>query len=472
MSRILLGLSFVAASLHAGDDPPHVVFLMTDDQAPWAIGSWDGPTHASTPHLDALFAEGARFTNSFVVTPVCSPSRASTATSRYGSELGITDWIHPVHEPELGLDPDVTTWFEELQEAGYHTGLIGKWHLGTTDAHHPTRTGFDVFMGHRAGGWKTKDPTLEKDGEDRRFDGLTTDILTDEAIAFLEARPDDRPFLLCLHFRAPHTAWLPVADEDWAPFADLDPTLPHPDFPGLDVARAKRVTREYLASVRGVDRNVGRLLAALERLGLRDDTVVIFTSDHGYNMGHNGVLHKGNGHWLLTKDALPEGTENVPRGQRPNMFDTSLRVPTAIVWPGVTTPGTVIDATVTNLDWYPTLVRIGDASMLPPWETIRGRDLAPLLTGDEPEGWNHDLFAQFTTHHRSTTAMRAYRTPDLKLVRDLLNPERDEAFDLRRDPEETTNVIADPAYAERIADLHARLRDAMAAIDDPLVDEM
>ena len=106
-------------------------------------------------------------------------------------------------------------------------------------------------MGHRAGGWSTANPTLEVNGKPQKIEGLTTDILTDNAIKFLNERPKEKPFLLCIHFRAPHTRWLPVAEEDWKPFADLDPKVPHPNYPGVDIPRVKKMIREYLASVRG-----------------------------------------------------------------------------------------------------------------------------------------------------------------------------------------------------------------------------
>ena len=272
---------------------------MTRRPGRWALGLEE--SQASTPHMDRLFREGLRLTHCFTVTPVCSPSRASLMTSRYGSELGITDWINRSVEPRLGLDPDLPNWVRLLRdEGGYHTALIGKWHLGTEGRYHPTQLGFQHFMGHREGGWATEDPVLEKNGKNVKLEGLTTDILADEVINYLDRRRESQePFLLCWHTRAPHTRWLPVADEDWAPFAELDPSLPDPNYPGLDADRAKRMTREYLASVRGVDRNLGRVLDKLAQLGLADDTVVIFTSDHGYSMGHHGIWHKGNGHWLL-----------------------------------------------------------------------------------------------------------------------------------------------------------------------------
>jgi len=461
--RSLLLLIVLAAPLAA--QRPNILFLFTDDQAPWALG-FEGHPDASTPHLDKLFARGAYLENSFTVTPVCSPSRASLMTSRYGSELGITDWINPSREPNKGLSPSTTTWPEVLQSAGYHTGLVGKWHLGLNDHFHPTKTGFSYFMGFRGGGTSPDNPVLEKDGKELRFEGLTTDILTDHALGFLEANRE-KTFALAVHYRAPHARWLPVADEDWAPFDGLTPTLPHPDYPDLDVEQVDRRTREYLASVRGVDRNVGRILARLDELGLRDDTIIIYSSDHGYSMGHNGIWHKGNGHWILTEP--PAATANVPSGQRPNMWDNSIKVPTAVVWPGVVKPGTRINETVSNLDWYPTLVEWAGAS-LPDGETIRGRNLVPLLKGAS-DGWDNDLYAEYSTHHQSRTDMRMWRTPDWKLVRDFLNPERDELYDLRADPQELRNLIGAEDYrlAQVVERLDVKIRTHMRETGDPLL---
>lgn len=468
---LLVWALLVAGTVHA--KRPNIVFIMTDDQAPWAVGAWKdgglGATHADTPHLARLFKQGVYMPNTFVVTPVCSPSRAALATGRYGSELGITDWINPGKEPKHGLDPKTTTWYESIQEAGYHTALIGKWHLGLTDAHHPTKTGFDYFMGHRGGGWSPNNPTLEKDGKQSKFQGLTTDILTDHAIAHLKEQSNDKPFLLVLHYRAPHARWLPVAPEDWAPFEKLDPKLPHPQYPGLDVPRVKRMMREYLASVRGVDRNVGRVMKTLDELKVADNTLVVFTSDHGYNMGHNGIWHKGNGHWVLKKDALPAATKNVPRGQRPNMYDTSVKVPTAIRWPGVVNQGSTLGETITFLDWFPTLVTIAGGKM-PTDVTIRGRDFSPLLRGEKLANWDNDYYGEYSTKHQSRTHMRCYRTANWKLVVDYLNPERDELFNLKKDPGETTNMLnVKNAEAIRVAaELRGRIVERMKQIGDPV----
>jgi uncharacterized sulfatase len=428
-----------------------------------------GHPHAKTPNMDRLVREGAYLVNAFTVTPVCSPSRAALMTSRYGTELEITDWINPNNEPDIGLDPKTVTWPEVLKASGYTTGLVGKWHLGVPEQFHPTRTGFDYFMGFLAGGTTPKDPVLEIDGASRKFEGFTTDILTDHALKFLEENRAG-PFVLCVHYRAPHAPWLPVPDEDWKPFADLDPKIPNPDYPQLDVPRVKRVTREYLASVHGVDRNLGRILAALDDGKLTERTIVIFTSDHGYNMGHNGIWHKGNGHWILTEPTV--ATENIPENQRPNMYDNSLRVPAIVRWPGTVKPGTIVEHTVTNLDWYPTLVAIGQAD-LPEGETIRGRNIVPLLKGESVD-WDDDLYAEYSTHHQSRTHMRAYRTPRWKLVRDFLNPERDELYDLQKDPAERVNLIdAESVEIQRaVALLHEKIIAHMRLVPDPVLESI
>ena len=308
----LVAVMALFSGISRGADRPNILFVLTDDQAPWAVGIAGHPM-AKTPHMDELFRSGAYLPNSFTVTPVCSPSRASLMTSRYGTEVGISDWIKPYQKwdpetelggTEWGLDPAFPVWPRLLQKAGYDTALIGKWHLGQPDFYHPKKHGFSLFIGHRHGGWATVDPVMEKGGRDKGFTGLTADILADEVINFLG----------------------------------------NPDYPDLDTPRVKRMMREYFSSVRSVDRNLGRVLAALKEQGLEENTIVIFSSDHGYNMGHNGIWHKGNGHWV-TKP-LPEVTNpNVPKGQRPNMYDTSINVPTAVRWPGVVEPGRVIDET-------------------------------------------------------------------------------------------------------------------------------
>ena len=382
---VVLAFTSPLIAAESKESRPNILFIFTDDQAPWALGL-SGHPHASTPHLDSLFRSGAYLKNAFTVTPVCSPSRVSLITSRYGTEMGITDWLNPRREPKRGMKPGTLTWPKLLQKAGYRTGLVGKWHLGLTDAMHPTQFGYGYFMGFRGGGTTPANPTLEKDGKTRKFKGLTADILTDHALEFLKEK-SEKPFCLSLHFRAPHARWLPVAPEDWKPFEKLDPTIPNPDYPKLNIPRVKRMTREYLASVKTVDRNVGRVMKLLKDRKLEKSTIVIFSSDHGYNMGHNGIWHKENGHWVLTQP--PPATKNIPKGQRPNLYDHSIRIPTAIHWPGVIKPGTVITETMSNLDWFPTLCSMAKVE-IPKDATIRGHDFVPILRR-EKVAWDNDF---------------------------------------------------------------------------------
>ncbi len=458
-----LVVAFVAVVLNdaAAANQPNIVFVYTDDQAPWALGA-SGHPHAKTPNMDRLAREGAYLVNAFTVTPVCSPSRAAMFASRYGSEVGITDWIQPQKEADLGLDPKHTLWPEVLQRHGYTTGLIGKWHLGTPSQFHPTKNGFHYFMGFLGGGTSPRDPTLEEDGQPLKLSGYTSDILTDRALQFIE-RNHNRPFALCLHFRSPHAPYLPVGEQDWLPFSTLDPLVP--EFPNLDVPRVKKLTREYLASVLEVDRNLGRVLDQLDQLQIAKNTAVIFTSDHGYNIGHHGVLHKGNGQWIV-KNPLP-GTTNIPAGQRPNMFDTSLRVPALVRWPTTIQPNTIVKQTVTNLDWYPTLLAIAGAN-LPKDQLVRGRNLLPILRRQQDE-WDNNLYAEYSTHHSSRTHMRVFRTPDWKLMRDFLNRGRDELYHLAEDPQETTNLINSdsPDAKQALADLNRRILEQMDRLAGP-----
>ncbi|MEM6690215.1 MAG: sulfatase-like hydrolase/transferase [Planctomycetota bacterium] len=459
---------------------PNVLFILTDDQAPWAVGVAGHPL-AKTPHMDALFESGAYLTHSFTVTPVCSPSRASLMTSRYGTELGITDWIKPYQlwdpENELGgtewgLDPDSLVWPRLLQRSGYETTLIGKWHLGQPNFYHPTKFGFQRFMGHRHGGWATVDPVMEKGKREQGFKGLTADILADEVIAFLKKKRD-KPFLCCWFTRAPHTRWLPVSEDDAAPYADLtdaETPIPNPEYPNLDRQRVKQMTREYLSSVRSVDRNLGRVMKTLEDQGLEDNTIVIYSSDHGYNMGHNGIWHKGNGHWVV--NPLPEPINpNVPRGQRPNMYDTSIMVPTSVRWPGVIAPGTVIDETTINLDWFPTICAMTGVS-IPAEATLRGRDLCPLLKEGAANDWDNTYYGEYSTLHQSQTHMRCWRTRSYKLVRDFKNPERDEFYDLTNDPSETTNRIntSEETLQNVIKQFDGLIRERMSQIGDGITE--
>lgn len=471
----------------SAESRPNIVLVYTDDQAAWALGAavkrgwFSDVSPAATPHMDRLAREGAIFRNSFCTTPVCSPARAAMMTGRYASEFGITDFIpQPGHKlfdatNQIALDPDASTTFAEvLQQHGYKTGLVGKWHLGDWTGEgrarfHPTKHGFDYFMGLTGGGTRPKDPDLEEDNVVRKFTGLTTDILTDRALQFIRNSGADaqassenhaQPFLLCLHTRAPHGAWLPVAPEDWQPYESMSPQIPNPDYPDLNVSKMKKQLREYLASTSGVDRNLGRILQLLDDLKIADNTVVIFTSDHGYNMGHNGIWHKGNGIWATRKPPVGthRGVNVVSQKYRPNLDDHSLRVPLIVRWPGAVSKGTEIDATVTSLDLFPTLLAMAGIK-LPQNLPLRGRSFLPLLQGNKPNDWNDDFYAEYHMINYAQADLRCFRTPRYKLVVDSHNAGNNEFFDLKNDPGESQNLIRDkrPEIRRAMNELTQRL---------------
>jgi choline-sulfatase len=441
--------------LAPGSSRPNILFLYTDDQGHWALGS-SGNRAIRTPNLDRLAREGTVFRNSFTVTPVCSPSRAGLMTGLYSTEVGIADWIDPAKEPDVGLAPSAITWPELLKGSGYATMLLGKWHLGTRDRFHPTLQGFDRFLGFRDGSNRPIVPRLEVNGVVRDLKGSLPDLLVDEGLKFLEVNRE-RPFLLSVHFRAPHTPHGPVPEQDSAVYRTLDPTIP--DVPGLPRARVKELHRAYYASISSVDRNVGRLLERLEGLGLAERTIVIFSSDNGYMIGQHGLWHKGNGNWLV------EGKS----GTRPNMFEESIRVPLIIRRPGRGRPGTVIERVVSNLDLFATILDLAGIGV-PDNLRIHGRSLVPLLRG-EPVAWDDTLFGQYDMHHYVVARMRMIRTPEWKLIRHLEPGGKDELYHLAADPGDATNLAGSPEPTTRRsqAELSHRLEKWMKAMNDPLV---
>ena len=454
MLRSLAALLVASAAGAAPPPKPNVVFVLTDDQAKWSVGCYGNP-QAKTPNLDRLAATGVRFANAFVTTPVCSPSRASYMTGRHGIEFGVTDWIAPV-EKEVGLPAGVVTWPKLLQQAGYQTALVGKWHLGAQPHQHPTKNGFDHFYGHIGGGWAPKDPTLEVNGKPTKLDGFSVDLLTDEAIRWVRERRAG-PFAVCVHYREPHTPYGPMPPQDEAAYRDAEIAVP--DAPGIDKEHVTRQTRQYLAACTAVDRNLGRILAELDALKLTDSTVVIYASDHGYNIGHHSIQHKGNGHWIA-------GGVNGPK--RPNMWDTSLGVPLVVRRPGAATkPGTVLNHVVANIDVLQSVCGMCGVAV-PKEANARGVDFSPLLDGEQVKGWRSDLYGAYDLHNGGLAYMRMVRTPQWKFVRHLRANNMDELYDLVNDPGETRNLVGTPKSAAPRAELQAKLAAWRKSIGDPL----
>ncbi len=433
----------------------NLISIVTDDQSTWSIGAY-GNRDARTPHIDRLAREGARFVNSFVVTPVCSPSRASSLTGRYGRDAGITDWISPSEAADgAGLPAQATTWTQILKQNGYATALIGKWHLGEQPQYHPSRFGIDHFFGFLEGGNTPMDPLLEVEGRRQKLKGSLPDVLVDDALRFVEQNRA-APFALLLHFRAPHRPYGPVPAEDQAAVKDLDPAVP--SFPRVEEAQVKQFTREYFASVHSVDRNIGRLRTRLEELGLMDRTIVMFASDNGYMIGHHGLHSKGNASWML---------DGVRGPTRPNMFEESIRVPLIVRWPGAVKPGMEVVEPVTNLDTFPSV--LGMLGVTPPAGLpVDGADYSPLLRGVSAP-WRETIFGEYDLHHEAMDFMRMVRTPQWKLVRHYHSTMFDELYDLTADPRETQNLYNDLAHRAIRDGLQARLDDWMKRRKDPVL---
>lgn len=279
--------------------------------------------------------------------------------------------------------------------------------------------------------------------------------MVDHAVQFLE-KNQHRPFALLVHFREPHLPYTPMPAEDREALRSLDPTVP--EEPGLVKKQIQDLTREYYTAVHALDRNVGRLLARLETLGLASNTVVLFTSDHGYMIGHHGLHTKGNA-WTVA------GGLRGPK--RPNMFDDSLRVPLLIRWPGVIRPGTVLEPRVSNVDTFATV--LGILGVRPParWQH-EGQDVSPLLRGKTYKP-GPALFGQYDLHNEGLAFLRMVRTDEWKLVRHFHSQLLDELYDLKADPGETRNLYREPAQARIRSNLERQLYRWQRQIRDPLL---
>ena len=409
---------------------PNILLVHTDDQAQWAMGAY-GNADIHTPHMDRVAREGALFERAFVSTPVCSPARATLMTGLDSIQHGITDWIHP--RETLGLDAKFTTFPELLKAAGYRLGYVGKWHIGKEPKYHPRTRGFDHFMGFLEGGNRPKDPTLEIDGKTAKRPGWLVDMLTDAALNYIEANKAG-PFFCMVSYRVPHAAYTPVQPQDAAHYQGKTLKL----FPGSEVnpKRVERLLAAYYACCSAADRNLGRLLAKLDDLGIAENTLVIFTGDNGYMVGHHGLHSKGNAHRL-----------GPPGGCRPNMFDPSVLVPLAIRWPAVVKPGTRIPQMVGQIDFFATLCDVAGvpASQRPKTESA---SFLPLLQG-RTIPWRDAFFGSYEQYqYKPKASLRMVRTNDWKLVCNLAPGGTDELYHLATDAGETKNLIDDPQAQE------------------------
>jgi choline-sulfatase len=422
----------------------NVVLFMTDDHGAWAMGAY-GCDEIHTPNLDKLAAGGARFTRAYAATPVCSPSRMTYLTGLLPSHHGVQDYLIP--EDSFGPKSrrflqGLTTYTELLAKAGYTLGMCGKWHMGNDE--YP-QVGFTYWVTVPGGGGTYRDPVFVVQGQRKKIPGFKTDIVTDYALEFLD-RHHAKPFFLMVPFYAPHTPYDYQPEIYRAPYAQASfrcfPRQPvHPrQNPQLRKLHGNtEAMRSYCALVTGVDYNVGRVLRRLEELGVRENTLVIFTADQGWNAGHHGVWGKGNG--------------TVPF----NMYEESIRVP--MIWnhPGRIREGLVIEEMVSAYDFFPTILEYLGVGAPPDRRRI-GRSYVPLLAGQKVS-WRNRLYFEYAY-------VRAIRTENLKYV-ERTAEWPSELYDLEADPGETRNVIEDPAYRKTLDGLRRELAEVFEKLGAP-----
>ena len=473
---------------------PNIIFIMTDDHAAHAIGAYGSKVN-KTPNLDRLARDGALLTSVFATNSICTPSRAAILTGQYSHINGVTMFNR--------FDSSKMTVARRLQQGGYHTGMVGKWHLGSDPV------GFDeweILPGQGA----YRDPIFYTATSERTYSGrYVTDVITDLAIRFLNDRPRDKPFFLMMHHKAPHRPGDPdeehashfaqqripepvtfwdsyntrtdalhenlqrVADdltnrdlkltpppglspEDLARWRLIKPTSVSISKDGKQVTltgealarwKYQRYMQDYLATVESVDDSVGKVLAYLDKSGLARNTMVIYTSDQGFFLGDHGLFDKR------------------------FMYEESIRMPFLVRWPAVIKPGTRSNALALNIDFAPTFL---EAAGLPASQEMQGRSLLPLLRGRTPQGWRNSMYYRY--YHdpgdHNTRAHYGVRTRTHKLIY-FWTKDQWELFDLVNDPYELHNLYGQPGQDELTAGLKAELAKVKREVrdDDQLASE-
>jgi choline-sulfatase len=441
--------------------PANVVFILTDDQGIWAAGCYGNP-EIQTPNIDRLAATGIRFDGFFCTSPVCSPSRATFLTGRIPSQHGVHDWIRNGNVPpdeEMLSDPMRETfpalpylegqvaYTDILAQHGYTCGMSGKWHLG--DSLHPQHH-FDHWFVHQRGGGPYNNAPMVREGRLVDEPGYVTQVITDDALEFLDAHAKE-PFYLSVHYTAPHSPWIGehpqqiVDSYDDCPFKSCPQEAKHPWATSLSdrCLGNREALKGYFAAVTAMDMDVGRIVDRIEDLGLRGDTLIIFTSDNGYSCGHHGFWGKGNGTFPL------------------NMYENSIKVPLIVSHPGHIPQGRCTDALVSGYDFMPTLLEYLGLPL--PVDDLPGQSFLHLLDGRSETG--RDSVVVYDEYGPT----RMVRTREWKYVhRYSYGPH--ELYDLVNDPEERRSLVVEPAQRERIKEMRQRLADWFARYVDPAMD--
>lgn len=411
---------------HALAEPalrPNIVYIIADD-----LGWKDVGFHGSdikTPNLDALARTGARL-EQFYTQPMCTPTRAALLTGRYPFRYGLQTMVIPA-AMTYGLSTDEWLLPQALKAGGYTTAIVGKWHLGHADRKFwPTHRGFDYQYGaligeidyytHSAGG----QTDWFRNGKLLKEPGYATTLLGEDAVRYVDRQDARKPFFLYLAFTAPHAPFQ-VPQK----YSDMYPNIGDPN------------RRAYAGMITAMDEQIGNVVQALQRRGLRENTIIIFHSDNGGN--HSAHLGEAD-----VKGDLP--ADNGPyRGGKGDLYEGGTRVASLINWPGKIKPGTTIDQMMHVVDYYPTLVKLAGGNMAKA-KPLDGFDLWPTLSRGEPSPrteivYNVEMFRG------------AVRQNDWKLFWRAALPEKLELYNLADDPGEKTDLAAQrPAQVKILRD--------------------
>ncbi len=449
------------ADAWAQDVPRNVVIIMSDDHRHDFMGFHsDAPDFLQTPNMDRMAEEGAHLINAFVTTSLCSPSRASILTGQYAHTHGVVDNSTPV--------PEGTRFFpEDLQEQGYNTAYVGKWHMG--EASDDPKPGFDRWVSFRGQG-TYYDPLLNIDGEQQQFDGYTTDILTEYALDWLgEQSADGDPFFMILSHKAVHAEFMPAERHEGA-YADAD--IPYPasmPYTESNYQMKPHWVREQRASWHGVDymyhgdmvfdefyqrytetllaldESVGRVIDHLDQSGLAENTFVLYLGDNGFLLGEHGLIDKR------------------------NAYEESMRIPMLAYAPGFVEPGSTIESLVRNIDIAPTVLELAGATTSIDVEgtsfmTLLSDEGGAATTGaaDDREFLYEYYWEHAFPHTPTTIALRGDRFKYIYYhgVWDL-----NELYDLQNDPTESYNLIQSPEFSDVRDEMRNRLFDRLEEAD-------
>ena len=445
--------------LFSAEERPNIILILSDNQSNTLLGTY-GNKEIITPNIDRLANEGIRFNNAFAVNGVCSPTRAALLTGLIPSQTGI--------HVALPSDSDVPDWsgIEEfrslpqtLSEAGYNTGLVGKYHLGMPQK---PQLGFEYWVTFPSGHTTTfYNQTVIDNGETYAVSGHLTDFWTEKAVDFLSEQKKDKPFFLYLAYNGPYNLPPTVTMEPnnrHAPYYRKNtPAMPqekiHPylknwarggrgptslmvkegttAWAAIEALNNRTAMINAASETAMVDDGVGVVMRKLEELGMDHNTIVIYTSDQGASYGHHGL-------WGNTSWSFPFTAHNI-----------NMQIPLIVRHPGRIPRGIESDRFINQFDLFPTLLGyIGmDNKRI---ANTPGKDFTPLLLGNDVDEWADAAFFEFVT-------VRVIRTPGWKYMKRLDDDEPNTLYDLRNDPEERVNLVDDPAYTGLMKELDWRL---------------